>query len=369
MSCQPRLGTQRRGHQGLLWGRDTDLGPDGPTAPGGVRRKRPIPSQAMPQPRNLDEVLLRLKELGSALDDPDTEAELREIICSKHSHAIAKAAALAERAQLHELIPDLVTAFGKMLKDPIKSDPGCNAKEAIADALQALNADEGELFLLGAAHVQLEPVYGGRQDTAAGLRGAAARGLVRMNHPDALTVAAELLADPELPARIAGARAIGYYRGEPALPVLRLKVLAGDAESNVIGECLLAMMQISVERSLPFVERLLGGDDSALAEAAALALGESRALEALPPLTQWWKRTVDPNLSRTGLFAIAMLRRDEAIAFLLDLVKNEPGPIARDAIRAFEVYRSDARTIEHLRNTLGARTDLDLLPFFEEELG
>ena len=62
-----------------------------------------------------------------------------------------------------------------------------------------------------------------------------------------------------------------------------------------------------------------------------------------------------------------MLRRDEAIAFLLDLVENEPGPIARDAIRAFDVFRSDERMIERLRKTLGARTDLDLLPFFEEE--
>ena len=186
-------------------------------------------------------------------------------------------------------------------------------------------------------------------------------------HPDALLVAAELLADAELPGRIAAARAIGYYRGEPALPVLRLKVLAGDAEPAVIGECLLAMMQISVERSLPFVERLLGSDDSALAEAAAMALGESRALEALAPLTQWWERTVDPDLSRTGLLAIAMLRRDEAIAFLLDRVKDDPGPLAREAIRAFEIYRSDERMLERLRKVLAARTDLDLLPFFEEE--
>ena len=125
----------------------------------------------------------------------------------------------------------------------------------------------------------------GGRDTAAELRGAAARGLVRMSHPQALSALAELLADPELPARIAAVRAVAYHGGDSGLPLLRLKVLSGDREPEVLSECFLAMLRISPEVSVEFVERFLDAEEAAIAESAALALGESRAAEGLgrPP--------------------------------------------------------------------------------------
>jgi HEAT repeat protein len=315
---------------------------------------------------DLDAALLRVKELRRDPSAPGSEGALREILRSRFSHAAAKAAEVAGDAQLRELEPDLVAAFDRFLQDPSKRDPGCLAKTAIVDALQQLDSDEGDLYLRAARHVQLEPVYGGRQDTAPALRGAAARGLVRMNHPDAMVILAELLADAELPARIAAARALAAHGGASGLPLLRLKVLVGDAEIEVVSECLLALLRISGEDSTPFVARFL---ETELAEAALLALGESRAPEALPVLESFLARTADAALSRTALLALALLRSDAAIDRLIGFVEGEPGPIARDAIRAFEIYRNDERVVERVRQAVRRREGADLTATFEDVLG
>lgn len=186
-----------------------------------------------------------------------------------------------------------------------------------------------------------------------------------MNHPDALLVLAELLADPEVPARIAAARAIAYHGGEAGLPLLRLKVLTGDREIEVVSDCLLGMLQISAG-SIEFVTRFFDGE---LAEAALLALGESRLPEALLELQKFWERTVDPDLSRSALLAIAMMRSDASVEMLLSLIANEPGPIARDAVRAFEIFRNDDRMVERVRETARAREDLELASTVDEVLG
>jgi hypothetical protein len=282
---------------------------------------------------------------------------------------VAVAAEIAGDARLEALVPDLAAAFERLMQNPVKSDPACRAKTAIAEALHQLDADAAEVFLTGVCHVQMEPVYGGRQDTAAALRGAAARGLVRMNHPHALLALADLLADPELPARIAAARAVAYHGGDAGLPLLRLKVLSGDREPEVLGECLLAMLRISPEASVEFVECFLDREEGALAEAAALALGESRAPEALAALQRWWRRCVDADRSRTALLAAAMHRSDAAIDWLLHLVRSEPGPMARDAIGAFEVYRNEEAMVQRVRRAAAERDDIDLTPTLEEVLG
>jgi HEAT repeat protein len=181
-----------------------------------------------------------------------------------------------------------------------------------------------------------------------------------MNHPEAVLVLAELLADPELPVRIASARALAYYGAEATMPVLRLKVLTGDRDPEVTAECLTALLKIGRSSSIPFVARFLDSADPTLAESAALALGESREPEALEILSQWWSRTGDQDLSRIALLSIAMLRIDEATLFLLSLIRDESAPVARDAIRAFEMYREDEALIGRVRAVAGERDDLDL---------
>jgi len=314
----------------------------------------------MPKSRALEETLESLQRLRQAGPSSQAVAELRRILAGKSSHAAATAARIAAEFEDQQLMPDLVAAFERFMVNPVKSDPTCSAKTAIANALYGLGYDGEALFLRGIHHVQMEPVYGGKVDTAGALRGVCALGLVRMNYHDVMSELAELLADPEPPVRIAAARALTYSENEQGVPLLRLKVLSGDDDGQVIAECLGSLMQLAPAASLDFVARRLDAKDTATREAAALALGGSRRREAFEVLRQWWDRTPEPDLRRTALLAMAMLKHDEPIDFLIALVAEANGPTARDAIAALALYRHDAALCERVRQTAAQRDDVDL---------
>jgi len=283
--------------------------------------------------RPLEQVLLALRRVREAPGTEESQRELRQVLGSEGSHAVARAAALVGENGLEALVPDLVAAFGRFFQDPVRTDPGCTAKTGILEALRRLEQNERALYRRAAAHVQTEPVFGGRVDTAVDLRGAAALALAESAGGDVLVDLAHLLADPEAPVRVSAARAVSVHGREGGIPLLHLKALAGDAEPRVVSECLLALLRLDPEGSLPFVVSFFDRDDAA-AEAAATALGESRRAEALPPLRDWLDRASHRGLGRVALFAIASLRRDEAVDLLLSLAKSEPGPLAREALSA-----------------------------------
>lgn len=241
--------------------------------------------------RKLEDVLAALRQVR---DDPTSEASLRELrgaLADRRSHAVAKAAALIGELEVADLVSEMLAAFDRFMAVP-GADPGCAAKTGIAEALGRLGYDDPKIFLRGVRHVQWEPVYGGHVDTAAGLRGACGRGLVRMGYRDALTELAHLLADPQAPVRAAAARALADRGLDDATPLLRLRVLAGEREPSVLSECFAALLGLSPAKSLPFVSGFLDAADAEMAEAAALALGGARLPEALPILRSWAERTL-----------------------------------------------------------------------------
>ena len=88
-------------------------------------------------------------------------------------------------------------------------------------------------------------------------------------------------------------------------------------------------MHIEPGRSLEFVAAYLDDEEVAIAEGAALALGESHREEALEIL----KRHVGPSILRpTVLLAIALLRNDAAVEYLRSLLPD------REAAKALEIY-------------------------------
>lgn len=321
----------------------------------------------MPRSRALEETLAALNTLRQNPHGPDTTAELRRVLAGKSSHAAAKAAQIAGEHELAALTPDLVAAFDRFMINPVKADPTCAAKTAIVDALYRIGEPADDVFLRGAHHVQLEPVWGGKADTAGALRSVSALGLVRMHHSDAMAVLADLLADPEDRVRAEAARAIAYSDDMRGVPLLRLKTRIGDENPEVISECLTALLKLAPDSSLPFVAELLDRSDPIAQETAALALGASRRAEAFELLSQWWDRTADANLRRTALLAIAMLKRDEPIEFLMSLVSAANGPTARDAIRALAMYRHDDALVARVRDAAAQRTDVDLSRAIIEE--
>ncbi len=265
-------------------------------------------------------------------------AALRKIVLGRQPMAIAPATKLIITHALTQLIPDLITAFYKLLENGEKRDPGCKAKWAIANTLYQLEKPDRDLFFAGIHHVQREPVWGGTTDTAAALRSLCALGLVQANYPDVLNELADLLADKEHDARAGAARAIGYSQNPAGIPLLRLKVHVGDDEPQVLSECFIALLQLSAEQAPLVIAALETGSDM-VQELAALALGEARIPEAFAAIKRQWQRTRELELRQSFLLAIATLRTDEAIAFLITLLERGNPQDAKDALIALDIYR------------------------------
>ncbi len=299
----------------------------------------------MPKLQDTLDLLSSLRDAG--LTDASL-AILKKTLADTSSHAVAKAAAIASEFEAHALIPDLAAAFPRFLKDPLKSDKGCHAKTQLAKTLYELGAPADTVFLPGIRHTQLEPVFGGREDTAPLLRGHCALGLVRMNHPDAMLELADLLADKTPQARTLAARALGYSQDPAGVPLLRYKATIGDHDPTVTAECLSALLKSQGLRALPFVESFLSRDDQ-VAELAALYIGESRLPGGYEALTNWFEKSLDSDLRRIALIALASLRSDQATTYLIAQVKDAPTDLAAHAIQALTIFRHDpnikARTL------------------------
>jgi len=307
--------------------------------------------------RPLEETLLALRRVRQAPEAEASRRELREVLGAEGSHAVARAATLVGELDLGPLAPDLVAAFSRFFEDPLRTDPGCAAKTAIVEALRRLEQDERALYRRAVAHVQMEPVFGGRVDTAADLRGAAALALAESAGGDVLVDLAHLLADPEAPVRVSAARAVAVHGRAGGIPLLHLKALAGDAEPRVVSECLLSLLRLDPENALAFVASFFDRGDTA-AEAAAVALGESRRAEALPLLRGWLDHASRRGLARVALLAIASLRRDEAVDLLLSLARDEPGPLAREALSALASVGGGDALYERAKAVVEARPEL-----------
>jgi hypothetical protein len=267
----------------------------------------------------------------------------------------------------------LTDAFRRFAAQDYKRDPGCIAKGALARALVALDCLDAAVYREGIALRQREPVWGGSVDTAADVRASCAMGLAASGDPDALLDLVDLLADPEHRARSGAVRAIGCTQPLAAAAVLRTKALAGDAEPDVVGECFRALLAVAPETSPDFVARWLdaaSGADSALAELAALALGEARLDAAVALLrARWEAEPLRRPRHRVLLRAAAMARTAPAFDWLLGLAAEADTTTALWIVEELAPYRSRQRLADDLRERLQARGDPQLLAAFTAHFG
>ncbi|KOP26496.1 hypothetical protein AMR41_10330 [Hapalosiphon sp. MRB220] len=315
----------------------------------------------MPKSQKKEEILSLLSQIQ---ENPTTEeaiAILRQVLNSKYSVAIARAAKIAGKFAIVDLIPELVAAFTRMMVNPTVTDGGCLAKKEIAQTLYYLEYSNESLFLEGIHHVQMEPVWGGKEDTAAHLRGICALGLVRMNYSDVMNELADLLADPQPEARVAAAKAIAYTSNSQGVPLLRLKVRLGDPAPQVLSECFTALLQLAPQQSVSLVGSFLLASEEQVCELAALALGESRLDAAFATLKNWWEQTKNLELSRTGLLAIAMLRNEQAFEFLMSLIAQGKHIDAKNAIAALSIYQNDLELWKRVCQVVEQRGDMKLM--------
>jgi HEAT repeat protein len=243
-----------------------------------------------------------------------------------------------------------------MLK-PETSDKRCAAKIEILKALCKLEYSSPAIFRRGLQHVQMEPTWGGSVDTAAEVRALGAMGLAQTDYAEALEEIVPLLLDPQRDARIGAARALAVSGLPGAALLLRLKALSGD-EPDVLGECLAALLRTEPAKSLEFVAKFLDHREEAVAEAAALALGDSRLENAFEVLRDAFQHTRAQPLRRTLLLAIALLRRENAIDYLLDLVRDGEGQNSADAVAALAMYEKDPNLQERLDRARQSRSSI-----------
>jgi HEAT repeat protein len=287
----------------------------------------------MARARGVDAKLTRLRLVRNEPVTPALLAELRKGLADKSNLVAAAAAEVVGERGLTDLVPDLVAAFPRFLIDPVETDKLCRAKIEIAEALNRIEADAEDVYRAGLRHVQPEPCWGGSEDTAAPLRAAAAFALVRVNPRDLMVLLADLLADPEKVARAAAAKALGASGHLAAVPLLRLKARLGDPEAEVVVECLTALMSLAPGESLGLVGGFLHSATDAVAEGAALALGESRRPDALEMLTAHWpKARRDETFAGVVLLAVAITRLPPAIDFLLEVLARDGEPAALPAL-------------------------------------
>lgn len=287
----------------------------------------------------VEDTLAALRALEGLPLAAEDEKRIRDAIASRNRELVATAARTAHELSLDAFCGDLARAFAYFLENPAR-DKGCIAKCALVDALDALQCDDDDLYAAGLRHVQMEPVWGGKEDTAAALRVKCAFALVRRNVPGVLFPLAELVNDPMPEARRGAIRAVAHVGGQEA--ELMLRVLAWRLpDPEDLSECLNGLMECQPERSLPFVARFLDHEHPAVAESAALAMGASRQAEAFEVLRRRWEQTVSPGLRDMLLLPIALIRNDAALEFLLAVVREGHAAAAESALEAMGIYRDD----------------------------
>jgi hypothetical protein len=316
-----------------------------------------------------DKQLEALDALRSALDAGAAREQLRRALRDRNNYLVSRAAAIAAELKFEDLLPDLLAAFDRFFVEPVKSDPQCLAKNALAHALKDLRHLGAEPFLRGIVHVQMEPAWGGPADSAATLRSTCALALpdCHLGDIEVLTYLADGLADPDKLVRIDCAVAISQVgRPEGAL-LLRLKALLGDRESDVLGHCFAALLSLAPPDAVPFVSRFLNSADEAIQLEAASALAQCRDPVAIAALKEFWQDALLPlDVRRLLVIDLGASPLPDAAEFLLTIVAAEPAELAMSAVAALATSRFHATLRERIAAAVDATGNPHLRSVFAE---
>lgn len=291
-------------------------------------------------------------------------ARLRKLLDHRSNHVVGRAARLARDWDAEALIPELLAAFERFMEAPEKSDPGCAAKQPLIEALDTLGHSNPDVYLAGIRHFQHEPVYGGSEDTAAGVRGANGHALLNCGYADGFLEMAALVRDPEARTRRMAMESLGGSGAYQAEIILRVAVLAGDPEPDITSLGLQGLMRIAPERELPFVRGFLADRDPLVAEGAALAIGEARLPESFRILRDAWDaagwRGPMPGL----LLPMALTRDEAAFGFILQVIRNERERVANEAVKALSIFAGQEDRVAAIEAVLDERGSPELLQAF-----
>jgi hypothetical protein len=307
----------------------------------------------------LEQQLADLSMLRAGGPSDASIATLRQALAHKSNLVVAKAAAIAAEFEQPDLIPQLLAAWSRFFENAVDSDPQCWGKNALVRALKDLRHDSAPTYVRGLHHVQMEPVWGGSEDTAPTLRGACALALTQCLDLPRVVIGrhlVEALGDPKQPVRIDVIRAIEGWGGEEASLLLRLKAKLGDKEPAVVGQALESLLRLENSSALPFVDSFIDGGGE-LAEEAALALGASRLPRAFDLLVERYSLRGATGLGPVLLRSLSLLRSTEAIDFLLQLVRSTRISEAMHALEALSLHASTTEITVRAREAAFSRSE------------
>lgn len=330
----------------------------------------------------LKEALQKVSDLRSDNSSEKSITTLRTMIKKQAGMVVAKAAELSAEWNATELARDLHDAFYRLREDGLDVDPQCWGKTAIIKALYDLAWQDAKIFVEGCKTVQLEPVYGGKGDSATSVRTAGIQALVQLPVADTSTVMnvlTDLLADESPKVRVEAARACVYCQPLLVSPLLRLKIRSGDAEPRVLGVCFDTLLIISPDSETvnlvleyatpkPLTKRFSPKDfspshDVVQSEAIA-SLASSGLAEAINAVTKLYKILTDMQLRRVLLTALGGSSTSEAFNFLCQIVRDAPVNEAKWGLEALKprLYDEGKTTLEAFLNE---RKDDELLGLYQ----
>jgi hypothetical protein len=308
--------------------------------------------------RNFDQQLAALDALRQQPEQV-RERGLRKALTHRNNFLVAKAADLVREFQMAQVIPELLVAFDRFFHNPVKTDPQCWAKNALSRSLATLEHQDAGVFLRGMRHIQMEPIWGGRSDTAGTLRATCALALVQgcaLSESALLAHLLELLGDTDKGVRTQVVRAIEQVGSSSAVLLLRLRAVLGADEPEVLGACYSGILCIEGLSAIPWVGRFLASGDECAAE-AALAIAGTHSPEGFLALRECLAKAHDPWWHSVLLSAIALTRQEEAVDFLLDFIRSE-SPDAEAAIEA--VFRAvpSSEVVNRLQESVAGNSRL-----------
>jgi HEAT repeat protein len=311
-------------------------------------------------PKAIEERIDNIRELARQTVTDENVAALRKALSDRSNLVVAQAAKVIVELKLSNLEPDLLSAFERMLLKGASSDPKCWGKKAIIDSLIKMDYSDSAPIVKGLRHVQMEPVWGGQEDTATSLRGSCALALLQcgdITRHEKLQRLVDAMADSSEPVRVDAIRAVEQMEGDDAALLLRLKARTGDSKPRVIGQVLESLISLEQESGIRFVSEFLDSPQDEIREEAALALGASRTAGGFQALKEAWLRnSARGEIILRGISASGL---PDAINFLLELIKNGLQRDADASVRALELYAGSEDIQTQVRDAIRMRTEND----------
>lgn len=290
---------------------------------------------------------IAILEAQAKADQPPSIAEILAALDHRNSLVVAAAGRVAKAHRLELTIPRVNAALDRFYT---AEDPQCRAKQSLLQALVDMDHASVDLCQRAVRHVQMEAVWGGRQDSAGPLRILGLSGLVNLGSQEVYALIADLLADPLAEVRAAAARVAGQVGGERPALLLRLRLHLGDAaEPANLGDYAAGYLACAGDGGVPLVAGFLDRADRLTAGPLVLALGESRLATALPVLTALLERRRSAVTDGDVLTAIALHRSEGAARCLLEILDGEDRTRARRAALELRLYRERSEVVEEVR--------------------